>query len=111
MDRYEDVLAGIAAADDEVTLPKVVYRGTLDGPGTQLVLVFDCPVPDAHSYRSGCLFIVVDVPPEGTVVIYPAGLGAGGQTFVGRPHGEFLGVSDVSADDALSDARRRLTIR
>lgn len=100
-------LARIAAAEHLATLPRLVYRGPLHGPGTQLVLVFDCPTPDPdnHGYRFGALFIVVPEPPEEDILVYPAALTVDNERVVGRPYGDILGISDESGTDALRNAR------
>lgn len=96
-------------ADEQllVTLPSVVFNGPVAGPGTQLVLVFDCPVPnsDGPGYIFGRLFLVAPKPPEPDMIVYPAGRDAYGAPVAGRPYGDVLGISTVSVDDALTDAR------
>lgn len=102
-----DILAEISAADRAATLPRIVYDGPVNGPGTRLVLIFDCPAtnPDGHGYQFGVLFLVVAKPDGPDITVYPAALTPDDETLVGRPYGPVLGISDRSAADALRDAR------
>ncbi len=88
-------------------LPRVVYDGPIDGPGTELVLVFDCPVPDGEGFIFGRLFVVGPKPTEADMIVYPAARTPEGELVAGRPYGELLGISPTSVDDALDDARAR----
>ncbi len=88
-------------------LPRVVFDGPLNGPGTELVLVFDCPVPEDGGFVFGRLFVVGPKPTEADMIVYPAARTTEGELVAGRPYGELLGISATSIDDALHDARSR----
>lgn len=107
-DEINEAFEAIVAADDTATLPQLVYSGPLNGPGTTEVLAFDCPVPDPdhNGYSFGRLFLVVPATADGSIVCYPAGLDDNNNRYAGRPHGQILGLSSDSADDALDNARQ-----
>lgn len=89
MTSEDETLYGIVRADMAATAPIPVYYGDLDGPGSEQV--------------------VVPRPAESIILIYPAGTDDNGQVYAGRPHGDMIGISDTSVEDALNDARNRPT--
>ena len=108
MTNDDAILGRIDAAHRRATLPRLAYDGPLDGSGRP-VLVFDCPVPnpDGHTFDVGTLFVVVDKPEFDSVAVFPAALTVDDEVVPGRPYGDLIGISTVSAEDALADAFER----
>jgi hypothetical protein len=112
-DSLHDTLAGIEARTAVESLPLVVFHGPVDIPGRAVdVIVFDCPIPQEHGpSRRGELFVAVPAPADPTVPVpvLPAYINRAGTRVPGVPAWSAIGMSLISAEQALADARQNLS--